>query len=61
MYRFFVLFANDNGFIGEDNHFVNNIAKALKFNSQEKAEKHRTMIYSQPYGFQNTISILEWL
>lgn len=61
MGHIFVLFANDNGFIDEDDHFVNNVTKARMFDSQEKAEKHRTMIYSQSHGFQNTISILEWL
>lgn len=61
MGHIFVLFANDNGFIDEDDHFVNNVTKARMFDSKEEAWKHRSMIYSQPHGFQNTISILEWL
>lgn len=61
MGHIFVLFANDNGFIDEDDHFVNNVTKARMFVSKEEAWKHRSMIYSQSHGFQNTISILEWL
>lgn len=57
----FVLFVNDNGFIDNDGHFVNNVTKARIFVSREMAEKHRSMIYSQHHGFSNTISILEWL
>ena len=59
--RLFVLFVNDNGFIGDGNYIVNNVTKAQAFDSREKAEKYRAKLYSQAHGFRNTISILEWL
>lgn len=59
--RLFVLFVNDNGFIGDGNCIVNNVTKAQAFDSREKAEKYRAKLYSQAHGFRNTISILEWL
>ena len=59
--RLFVLFVNDNGFIGDGDYIVNNVTKAQAFDSREKAEKHRAKLYSQAHGFHNTISILEWL
>ena len=31
MNRFFVLFVNDNGFIGDSDHIVNNVTKAHFF------------------------------
>ena len=61
MGHIFVLFVNDNGFIDNDGHFVDNVTKARMFDSRETAEKHRSTIYSQHHEFQNTISILEWL
>lgn len=61
MGRMFVLFVNDHGFIGDNGQRVNNVTKAHVFGSREMAEKHRDMIYNQYHGFQNTISILEWL
>ena len=59
--RLFVLFVNDNGFVGGDGGFVNNVTKASVFASREEAEKRRAELYSLRSGFQNTISILEWL
>ena len=59
--RLFVLFVNDNGFISDGDYIVNNVTKALAFDSRDKAEKHRAKLYSQAHGFHSTISILEWL
>ena len=60
--RLFVLFVNDNGFIGVDNSIVNNVTEAQFFDSREMAEEHRAELYcSKRNEFQNTISILEWL
>ena len=59
--RLFVLFVNDNGFIGDGDCIVNNVTKARAFDSRDKAEKHRAKLYSQSNEFRNTISILEWL
>lgn len=59
--RLFVLFVNDNGFIGDGDCIVNNVTKARAFDSREKAEKYRAKLYSQSNEFRNTISILEWL
>ena len=59
--RLFVLFVNDNGFIGDGDSIVSNVTKAQAFDSRDKAEKHRANLYNQSHGFRNTISILEWL
>ena len=60
--RLFVLFVNDNGFIGVDDSIVNNVTEAQFFDSREDAEMHRIELYgSKRNEFQNTISILEWL
>ena len=59
--RLFVLFVNDNGFIGKGDSIVNNVTKALAFDSRDKAEKYRAKLYSQSHEFHSTISILEWL
>ena len=61
MSKIFVLFVNDNGFIGDGDCIVNNVTKAQAFDSREKAENHRAKLYGQSNEFQNTISILEWL
>ena len=59
----FVLFVNDNGFIGENDGIVNNLSEAWYFDSREEAEEHRVELYGNKRDeFQNnTISILEWL
>ena len=58
----FVLFVNDNGFIGENDSIVLNIMAAQYFDSREAAEEHRIKLYGNKRDeFQNTISILEWL
>lgn len=59
----FVLFVNDNGFIGENDSIVLNIMAAQYFDSREEAEEHRIELYGNKRDeFQkNTISILEWL
>ena len=58
----FVLFVNDNGFIGENDSIVLNIMAAQYFDSREKAEEHRVELRdNKRKEFENTISILEWL
>ena len=59
----FVLFVNDNGFIGENDSIVNNLSEAWYFDSREEAEEHRVELYGNKRDeFQHhTISILEWL
>ena len=59
----FVLFVNDNGFIGENDSIVLNIMAAQYFDSREKAEEHRVELHDNKRDeFQkNMISILEWL
>ena len=58
----FVLFVNDNGFIGENDSIVLNIMAAQYFDSRKEAEKHRIELYgNKRKEFENTISILEWL
>lgn len=62
MNHMFVLFVNDNGFVGENDSIVLNIMAARYFDSREEAEKHRVELYgNERYEFQNRISILEWL
>lgn len=62
MNHLFVLFVNDNGFVGENDSIVLNIMAARYFDSREEAEKHRVELYgNERYEFQNRISILEWL
>ena len=62
MNHMFVLFVNDNGFIGDGDRIVNNITEAQYFDSRKDAEKHRIELYgNKRVEFQNTISILEWL
>ena len=62
MSHLFVLFVNDNGFVGENDSIVFNIVAARHFDSREAAEKHRIELCgSKRIEFQNTISILEWL
>lgn len=58
----FVLFVNDNGFIGDDDRIVNNVTEAQHFDSRKEAEKHRIKLDgNKRVEFQNTISILEWV
>ena len=58
----FVLFVNDNGFIGENDSIVLNIMAAQYFDSRKEAEKHRIELHdNKRKEFENTISILEWL
>ena len=62
MKHMFVLFVNDNGFVGENDSIVLNIMAARYFDSREAAEEHRIELYgNERYEFQNRISILEWL
>ena len=62
MGSFFVLFVNDNGFIGENDSIVLNIMAAQHFDSRKEAEEHRVELYGNKRDkFKNTISILEWL
>lgn len=62
MNHLFVLFVNDNGFVGENDSIVLNIMAAQYFDSREEAEEHRIELYgNERYEFQNRISILEWL
>lgn len=62
MGRLFVLFVNDNGFIGENDSIVLNIMAAQYFDSREEAEKHRIELHdNKRKEFENTILILEWL
>lgn len=62
MGRLFVLFVNDNGFIGENDSIVLNIMAAQYFDSRKEAEKHRIELHdNKRKEFENTISILEWL
>ena len=61
MNRFFVLFVNDNGFIGDSDHIVNNVTKARFFESRMMADEYRDAYHSKHNDFQSTISILEWL
>ena len=63
MNHMFVLFVNDNGFVGDGDRIVNNVTEAQYFDSRkEEAEKHRIELYgNKRVEFQNTISILEWL
>ena len=62
MNHMFVLFVNDNGFVGDNDSIVLNIMAAQYFDSREEAEKHRVELYgSKRVEFQNRISILEWL
>lgn len=41
MNHMFVLFVNDNSFIGDDDRIVNNVTEAQYFDSRKEAEKHR--------------------
>ena len=41
MNHLFVLFVNDNGFVGENDSIVLNIMDAQYFDSREAAEEHR--------------------
>ena len=62
MNHMFVLFVNDNGFVGDNDSIVLNIMAAQYFDSREEAEKHRVELYGDKrVEFQNRISILEWL
>ena len=62
MNHMFVLFVNDNGFIGDGDHIVNNVTEAQYFDSHREAEKHRIKLNSYKCDeFQNRILILEWL
>ena len=62
MNHMFVLFVNDNGFIGDGDSIVNNITEAQYFDSRKEAEEHRIELYGNKCDeFQNRISILEWL
>lgn len=62
MNHMFVLFVNDNGFVGENDSIVLNIMAARYFDSHEEAEKHRIKLYGdRRVEFQNRISILEWM
>ena len=62
MNHLFVLFVNDNGFVGDNDSIVLNIMAAQYFDSREEAEKHRVELYGDKrVEFQNRISILEWL
>ena len=62
MNHLFVLFVNDNGFVGDNDSIVLNIMAAQYFDSREEAEKHRVELYGdRRVEFQNRISILEWL
>ena len=62
MNHMFVLFVNDNGFVGENDSIVLNIMAARYFDSREEVEKHRVELYGDKrVEFQNRISILEWL
>lgn len=62
MNHMFVLFVNDNGFIGDGDRIVTNVTEAQYFDSRKEAEKHRIELYGyNRVEFQNTISILEWL
>ena len=60
--RLFVLFVNNNGFVGENDSIVLDVIAAQHFDSREDAEKHRIELYGNKRDeFQNRISILEWL
>ena len=60
--RLFVLFVNNNGFVGENDSIVLDVIAAQYFDSREDAEKHRIELYGNKRDeFQNRISILEWL
>ena len=62
MNHMFVLFVNDNGFIGDGDRIVNNVTQAQYFDSHKEAEKYRNKLYgNKRVEFQNTISILEWM
>ena len=62
MGRLFVLFVNDNGFVGENDSIVNNLFEARYFDSRKKAEEHRVELYGNKRAeFKNRILILEWL
>lgn len=62
MNHMFVLFVNDNSFIGDGDRIVNNVTEAQYFDSHKEAEKHRTKLDgNKRVEFQNTISILEWV
>ena len=62
MNHMFVLFVNDNGFVGDNDSIVLNIMAARYFDSREAAENHRVELYGDRRDeFQNRISILEWL
>lgn len=58
MNHMFVLFVNDNGFVGNNDSIVLNVGAARHFDSREEAEKHRIELCSSK---RITISILEWL
>lgn len=45
MGRLFVLFVNDNGFVGENDSIVNNLSEAWYFDSRKEAEEHRIELY----------------
>ena len=60
--RMFVLFVNNNGFVGKNDSIVLDVMDAQYFDSREEAEKHRSELYGNKRDeFQNRISILEWL
>ena len=62
MNHMFVLFVNNNGFIGENDSIVLDVIAAQYFDSRKEAEKHRIELYGNERDeFQNRISILEWL
>lgn len=62
MNHMFVLFVNNNGFVGENDSIVLDVIAAQYFDSRKEAEEHRNELYgSKRDEFQNRISILEWL
>lgn len=62
MNHMFVLFVNNNGFVGENDSIVLDVIAAQYFDSRKEAEKHRIELYGNKRDeFQNRISILEWL
>ena len=62
MNHMFVLFVNNNGFVGENDSIVLDVIAAQYFDSREAAENHRIELYGNKRDeFQNRISILEWL
>lgn len=62
MNHMFVLFVNNNGFVGDNDSIVLDVIAAQYFDSREEAEKRRIELYGNKRDeFQNRISILEWL